>query len=123
MDKAAIFTAILRRNKLRRDNGLPTLDVRTEYAHEVSIAEQREFWEFCEQHADEREAIHQQAFAEFCAQHGPAASHTGAQRWMLRKLIRKRFEEVMARRFGIARPPSVAGRNPIIYGADRKDEA
>jgi hypothetical protein len=123
MDKAAIFTAILRRNKLRRDNGLPTLDVRTEYSHEVSIAEQREFWEFCEQHADEREVIHQQVVKEFCAEHGAATTLTMADQWRLRVLGRKRFEEIMARRFGIARPPSVAGRNPIIYGADRKDEA
>jgi hypothetical protein len=81
VDKAAIFTAILRRNKLRRDNGLPTRNIRAEYAHEVSVAQQREFQEFCERHADEREVIHQQAVKEFCAEHGPAASHTGAERW------------------------------------------
>jgi hypothetical protein len=123
VDKASIFTAILRRNKLRRENGLPTLNIRAEYAHEVSIAQQHDFDAFCEQHADEREIIQQQVFKEFCAEHGPATTHTAAQQWMLRKLIRKRFDEVMARRFGLARPPGAAGRNPVIYGSTRKDEA
>jgi hypothetical protein len=39
--------------------GYRRLDVRTEYAHEVSIAQQRDFQEFFEQHADEREIIQQ----------------------------------------------------------------
>jgi hypothetical protein len=123
VDKAAIFAEVTKRNALRRANLLPPIDVRAEYKHEVSIAQQREFDAYCEQHADERDIIQQQVFNEFRAEHGAATTLTMADQWRLRVLGRKRFEEIMAQRFGIARPPSVAGRNPIIYGGDRKDEA
>ena len=38
MDRAAIFTEITRRNALRREAGLPLLDVRQEFAHGVAVA-------------------------------------------------------------------------------------
>ena len=44
MDKAAIFTDLTCRNALRKANGLPLLDLRAEYAHQIWIAKRREYW-------------------------------------------------------------------------------
>ena len=90
MDKAAILTAILRRNELRRANGLPPLNVRAEFEHDVSITQQREFRAYCEQHANERVLVDQQVLEEFCRENGPPSTHTAAQSWRLRVLGRQR---------------------------------
>ncbi|HYI84345.1 MAG TPA: hypothetical protein VEX11_14180 [Acetobacteraceae bacterium] len=47
MDKAALFTAVLERNALRRAALLPPLDVGLEYRHAVAEAEWREFERWC----------------------------------------------------------------------------
>ena len=43
MDRAAIFTEIIKRNEVRRKALLPLLDVRTETAHSVSFATMNEY--------------------------------------------------------------------------------
>jgi hypothetical protein len=50
VDKAAIFADVTRRNALRMANGLPPLHVPSEYAHEVTVAEQRDFRKLCDLH-------------------------------------------------------------------------
>ena len=42
MDRTAIFTEVLCRNALRREVGLPRLDVRAEYHRAVQVARWRE---------------------------------------------------------------------------------
>jgi hypothetical protein len=71
VDKASIFTAITRRNALRKANGLPLLDVPRGYAQEVAIAIQRDFRAAYDEHAEEREVIHAQVLAEFREKYGP----------------------------------------------------
>jgi hypothetical protein len=63
LDKAAIFADVTRRNALRLANGLPPLHVPGEYAHQVAVANQREFRELCDAHITDREAIRQEVLA------------------------------------------------------------
>jgi hypothetical protein len=52
MDKAAIFTELTRRNALRREAGLPLLDVRQEFDHGVAKARWEEYQVVCDAHAE-----------------------------------------------------------------------
>jgi hypothetical protein len=76
MDKATIFSEVTRRNALRKANRLPPLDVPAEYAHQVAIAEQRDYQAACGAQAEEREAIRQQVLVELRAKHGVDFEHT-----------------------------------------------
>jgi hypothetical protein len=120
MDKAAIFTAILRRNKLRRENGLPTIDVRAEYVHEVAVAKQRDYHARCDEHAADREIIRKQVLAELRAQHGPGFGHTMGGRWAVGELTRKRFAAWMAIQFGVTLEHDGPTKNTITYGESKR---
>jgi hypothetical protein len=59
MDRAAIFSAVIKRNALRRANGLPPLDVRSEYIRQVELAKQRDYQTLFEYRPADREVIRQ----------------------------------------------------------------
>lgn len=114
MDKAEIFTSIINRNALRISNGLPALDIHAEYAHQIAIAKQRDFQSFCDQHADEREAIRLEVLAELRLAHGPHFGAGMGGRWMVGRLTHQRFVAHIAEKYRLH--PEGGGRNPIIYG-------
>jgi hypothetical protein len=116
MDKAAIFTAIVRRNALRRANGLPTIDVRAEYARQVALAIQQDYHARCEKHAAEREVIRLEALAELRAKHGTNFGHTMGGRWAIGELTRKRFKAFMELKYGTPRPEISPALNLVTFG-------
>ena len=80
MDKAALFTDLTRRNALRKANGLPLLDLRTEYAHQVWIGRRDEYWTACDDHADDREDIHRGSRG-VSGEYGPNFPSTSGGHW------------------------------------------
>ena len=114
MDKAAIFTAITRRNALRHEAGLPLLDVRQEFAHGVAVARWREYQAACDAHADLRAAIQAEVVDELRRKTGRDHRLSAGGRWLISHLTRERFEAAMAR-MGFRRPP-LPGKNLTIYG-------
>jgi hypothetical protein len=120
VDKASIFTAITRRNALRKANGLPLLDVPSEYAHDVAIASQHDFRNACDEHADEREVIHAQVMAEFREKYGPQFGQTMGGRWAVCAVTRKRFTDHIADKYSLAAPNQAAGKHTITYGGSNK---
>ena len=119
MDKGAIFTAITKRNALRTANGLPALNIHSEYARQVAIAKQRDYRALCDQHADEREAIRHKVLAELRLEHGPDFGTGFGGRWIVGRLTQRRFAAYIAQRYGLF--PEGGGRNDIIYGETLKD--
>jgi hypothetical protein len=75
--RGSILSRIIRRNTLRQAHGLLLLNVAIEYAHQLSVAGQREYRVACDEHADEREAIRRQVLAEYQAKYG---SHIACHR-------------------------------------------
>jgi hypothetical protein len=120
LDKASIFTAITRRNALRLANGLPPLDVAAEYAHEVSVARQRDYRAFCELHAAEHATVRQQVLEELRETHGPDFGMKASEHWQVGVLARQRFDQLMTARYDMARP-AMTGRNGVTCGEDRND--
>lgn len=125
MDKAAIFAEVTRRNALRREYGLPLLDIPAEYLHSVALAQQRDFQAIYQQHAKhhagDRAAIGEQVTAEHSARHGVDHAQSMAGRWAIGKLTRQRFVAYLAHRYAVAEPGPAIGRNPVVYGGGRGD--
>jgi hypothetical protein len=115
MDKAAIFTDLIRRNALRKANALPLLDLRTEYTHQVWIGRREEYWAACDDHADEREAIRHQVLAEFRAEKGANFPSTTGGHWMVGLRTSKRFAAYMELRYDVfpPRPPHAPRPKPV----------
>jgi hypothetical protein len=59
MDRAAIFSAVIKRNALRKAHGLSPLDVRAEYLRQVEITKQRDYQALFEDRPAECEIIRQ----------------------------------------------------------------
>ena len=118
MDKAAIFTELTRRNALRREAGLPLLDLREEFDHEVAVARWDEYQAVCDAHADLRAEIQAQVIEELQRSTGRDHRLSVGGRWLIAARTRERFEEAMARE-GHPRP-SIPTRNLTIYGQDRR---
>ena len=114
LDKAAIFTEITRRNALRREAGLPLLDVRQEFEHAVAVARWDEYRAACDAHADLRAEIQAQVIEELQRSTGRDHRLSVGGRWLIAARTRERFEEAMAR-MGFRRP-SLPGKNLTIYG-------
>jgi hypothetical protein len=110
MDKAAIFTDLTRRNALRKAHGLPLLDLRTEYVHQVWIGRREEYWTACDEHADEREAIRRQVLAEYRERYGPNFPSTTGGHWAVGLRTSKRFAAFMELEYGVS-PPRWSGRS------------
>lgn len=120
MDRAAIFHEIVQRNALRKANGLPLLDVRAEYAHQVALANEREYQELCGRHAAEREMIRQQVLDGLRAKHGSTFGQTMGGNWLIGTLTYKRFTAYMAEKHGIRKPSGPSVRNAVVYGGAHK---
>ena len=118
MDKGAIFAEITRRNALRREAGLPLLDVRQEFEHGVAVARWREYQEACDAQADLRAAIQAEVVEELRRKTGRDHRLSAGGRWLIAARTRERFEAAMAR-MGFRRPP-LPGKNLTIYGQHRR---
>ena len=115
VDKAAIFTGLTKRNALRKEAGLPLLDIRTELAHEVALAAENEFTAFAEEHGDERLVIREQVMADLRAQHGPTFGHTMGGRWAINRETNIRFKAHLLAVYNLETPP-LASKHAVIYG-------
>jgi hypothetical protein len=116
MDRAAIFADVTRRNALRRANGLPPLEIRTEYEHQVAVAAQADFRAFCDRHAGEREAIRQAVLSELRVRYGADFGNTMGGRWAIGEFTRRRFKALMEIKQGAIREQTEPTRNLVIYG-------
>ncbi len=118
LDEAAIFTSLTRRNALRREAGLPLLDVRAEFDHGVALARWEEYQAACDAQADLRATIQAEVVEELRRRTRRDHRLSAGGRWLISHLTRERFEAAMAR-MGHPRPP-IPTRNLTIYGADRR---
>lgn len=93
VDRAAIFTSVLKRNALRREAHLPLLDVRVTYERELAQA----LWRA---HANEHyEAVRAEVVARLRARFGPKWGFSAGARWHveietdreLRRIFRRIF--------------------------------
>ncbi len=114
MDKTAIFAELTRRNALRREAGLPLLDVRREFDDAVAIARWDEYQAVCDAQADLRAAIQAEVVEELRRETGRDHRLSVGGRWLIAARTRERFEAAMAR-MGFRRPP-LPGKNLTIYG-------
>lgn len=112
MDRGRIFTELTERNALRREAGLPLLDMREEFDRAVAVERWREWQAVVEAHADMREAIRQRIQSERQAQ-GRTMESVGG-RWAVRVLADREFEEALAR-LGHVKPP-LASKHLTSYG-------
>jgi hypothetical protein len=120
VDRAAIFSELCQRNALRKANGLPLLDVPSEYAHQVAISAQRDFHTaydlHAEKHLDAREAFRQQVHSEYRAQNGAERAETMAGRWIISRLVQQRFEAYVAKNYSLPLPDRATVRHTFTYG-------
>jgi hypothetical protein len=116
MDRAAIFTTILRRNALRRANGLPAIDVQAEYTRQVAMASQRDYRAVCDEHAADCEVIRLEVLAELRTKYGEGFGESMGGRWAVGQLTRRRFETFMELTHGARRPATTAAAHPVTYG-------
>src|SRR5215212_404836 len=103
MDKAAIFTELTRRNALRREAGLPLLDLRREFDHEVALARWNEYQAVCDAHADLRAAIEAEVVEELRRRTGRDHRLSVGGSWLIAALTGQRFDAALARK-GFRRP-------------------
>jgi hypothetical protein len=119
MDKAAIYTEIMRRNALRREAGLPALDVTAEYRHAVAQAERAEFQAICDRHRDLWDEMLTTVTQELRAKRdNPSFGNCMGSRIMIRVIARERFYATLELQ-GYRKPFSET-RNTIPYGKNRK---
>jgi hypothetical protein len=121
MDKAAILAEILKRNALRRNNFLPTLDVRAEYARQVAVVSQQDYRARCAKHAADREVIRLEVLAELRAKHGQTFGSSMGGRWAVGELTRKRFEAFMKLNYGTPSPEISPAPNLVTFGERRTE--
>lgn len=91
IDRAAIFSTILRRQALRREAQLPLLDIRAEYERAVEQA----LWQA---HVEEHgETVRAEVLAELRAKHGPQFGQSVGGLWAIRILTGRRLAEMFER--------------------------
>jgi hypothetical protein len=90
LDKAALFTELTQRNALRRKAQLPLLDLPTEYARMVRLAQQTALYE---QHYDRVRAA---VLAELRQRKGPDFDETrsAGARWLINAMVQKRMAQL-----------------------------
>lgn len=89
-DRSAILSDILRRQALRREAQLPTLNVRTEYERAVEQARWRAHV------ATYGEAVRAQVLAELRAKHGPQFGSSVGGLWAVRLRAERRLRGIFA---------------------------
>ena len=115
VDKFALFTGLTKRNALRKEVGLPLLDIRTELAHEVALAEENEFRGVAEAHNAERLMIREQVMADLRAQQGADFGHSAGGRWAINAETNKRFKAYLLEVHNLETPP-LASKHATVYG-------
>jgi hypothetical protein len=115
VDKAAIFTGLTKRNALRKEAGLPPLDIRAEMNHEVALAKFREVHAIASEHEDDRLMIQEQVTWDLRATHGQDFGRTMGGRWAIAYETEKRFRAHLQAVYGIETPP-LPVKNAIVYG-------
>ena len=106
MDKAAIFAEITKRNALRREAGLPALDVAAEYRQAVAQAERAVFRTICDQHRHLWDDVLATVTQELRAKRGnPSFGNCFGSRIMIRQIALERFFAALERR-GFKKPSS-----------------
>src|SRR4051812_26920806 len=118
MDKATLFTQVLRRNALRREARLPALDVAAEYRHAVAQAERADFRAICDQHRDLWDEVLATATQELRSKRAnPSFGYCMGSRIIIREIAFQRFYAALeARGF---KKPSARTRNAVRYGKGR----
>jgi hypothetical protein len=107
VDTAAILSVIASRNALRQTHGLPLLDVPAEYARQVSVAQRRQYYAACDEHADERDAIRREVLMEYRAKYGADFGASMGGRWAIGHTTLMRFTTYMAEQHGVSPPDPV----------------
>jgi hypothetical protein len=121
VDKAAIFSAVLERNALRRAAHLPLLDVSLEYRRAVAEAEWREHERLCSSHADALARCRDEAIAHWRARFGPGFDPLGfGGRVVVARETSRRFREHLSVVLGKPPPLAPTPRHPIRYGRPRR---
>jgi hypothetical protein len=118
VDKAALFTEITERNRLRREAQLPLLDVRAELEHAMAVAALDEYNAFCDQHQDKLQAFRDEVLSEHRAKN-PEFGATRMGMWMVGTVALRRFEAWIKQTYGVTKPQFLP-RHAIIYGQGRK---
>ena len=77
MSKADLFTEVTKRNAIRREAGLPLLNIRDEMAKAQSVLDWQNFAEICAQHAAIRSRIAARLKAELLANGYDCLSYGG----------------------------------------------
>lgn len=119
MSKATIFTDLCQRNALRREAGLPLLDMTTEYAREQRREAQAAYHLLRDQHRDVLERMKREVLAEKRQEHGPGYGGSMSGMRAVATLAEKRFATYLAG-LGVARPPPVDP--PVVYGEAKAQE-
>ena len=114
VDRAAIFTALTRRNAVRREAKLPLLDIHSEFAHAVEVAEWREA---CVKHAEDMARIRIEVIADLRRRHGNDFGDSVGGHWAINIEVSKRFNALLAAD-GV-HPPTP--RHSVVYGSDRSE--
>jgi hypothetical protein len=90
IDRAAIFENLCQRQKVRRDAGLPLLDIKQEYEHEVKVA----YWKaIYERHGAQ---VRAELIAGQREKFGPDWGYSAGGWWWLNAMAQK----VLAERYG-----------------------
>ncbi|HYI83864.1 MAG TPA: hypothetical protein VEX11_11715 [Acetobacteraceae bacterium] len=119
MHKAALFSAVLERNALRRAALLPPLDVGQEFRRAIAEAGWREYQRRCSAEADALARCREEAVAECRKRFGPAFDPRNlGSRILVARETERRFCEHVRAVLG-ADPPSYPAQDPIVYGGAR----
>ena len=111
-DRAQIFTELTKRNALRREAGLPLLNLREELEYQVTLDLWRAWVAVCEAHDGLRNEIRERILAEYLAEGRTMQSAGG--RWLVETRTEAEFFSELARRGHVR--PKTPSRHPVTYG-------
>jgi hypothetical protein len=119
VDKAAVFSAVLERNALRRAALLPRLDVGQEFRRAIVEAAWREYQRRCSAEADALARCRAEAVAECRKRFGRAFdTRNFGSRIVVARETDRRFRGHMRKILGTD-PPSSLARHSVVYGSAR----
>ena len=104
MDKAAILADVYRRNALRRQAGLPLLDVRQEVNKATDLARLHEWYEFVDSKQADVEQIRSEVLAEYRAKIGPEFPNNSFSQMALERNTNRRFKAFAEAQYGVKAP-------------------
>jgi len=104
VDEAPIRAEIRARDALRREAGLPRLDVEAEVAKAVATARLAAYHEFVNAHAGERAAIRDAVITEHRDRGGATFPNGWAGHMALGHEVARRFTRHLRERYGVSPP-------------------